>query len=139
MFQVGTTQSIAGLLEIVGTTGKPIQFRSGTLGQVANINLLPGGTQSILHVGVTDVWATGQHLAPNQTNEGGGGNAFNWFGPPLDIGGPPTTPDTDARRRRAARACRAARRLCDHRPASPRALSRAAHAHPVARHSGKRP
>jgi len=35
------------------------------------------------------VWATGQHLAPNQTNEGGGGNAANWFGsgPPPDGGG----------------------------------------------------
>lgn len=83
VFQVGTTQTIVGLLEIVGTAGAPIQFRSGTPGQVANINLLPGGTQSILHVGVTDVWATGQHLAPDQTNEGGGGNALNWFGSPV--------------------------------------------------------
>ena len=29
---------------------------------------------------MTDVWATGQHLAPNLTNEGGGGNANGWFG-----------------------------------------------------------
>jgi hypothetical protein len=41
--------------------------------------LLASGTQSIQHVGVTDVWATGQHLAPTLTNEGGGGNAFRWF------------------------------------------------------------
>jgi hypothetical protein len=89
VFQVGTTQTIAGVLEIVGSGGKPIQLRSSTPGQVANINLLASGTQSILHVGVTDVWATGQHLAPNQTNEGGGGNAANWFGsgPPPDGGG----------------------------------------------------
>ena len=80
VFQVGTTQIIGGLLEILGTAANPIQFRSSAPGQVANINLLPAGTQSILHVGVTDVWATGQHLAPNLTNEGGGGNAFNWFG-----------------------------------------------------------
>ena len=80
VFQVGTTQTIAGLLEILGTANNPIQFLSGSLGQVANINLLPNGTQSILHVGVTDVWATGQHLAPDQANEGGGGNDFNWFG-----------------------------------------------------------
>ena len=80
VFQVGTTQTITGLLEIVGTAAAPIQFRSSAPGQVANINLLPSGTQSILHVGVTDVWATGQHLAPTLTNEGGGGNALNWFG-----------------------------------------------------------
>jgi len=92
VFQVGTTQSVAGLLEILGTASNPIQFRSSARGQVANVSLLPGGTQSILHVGVTDVWATGQHLAPDQTNEGGGGNAFNWFGPPLGSGGTPIEP-----------------------------------------------
>jgi hypothetical protein len=92
VFQVGTTQSIAGRLEISGTASNPIQFRSGVRGQVANVNLLPAGTQSILHVGVTDVWATGQHLAPDQSNEGGGGNAFNWFGPPVGIDEPPTLP-----------------------------------------------
>jgi len=80
LFQPGSTQGIGGLLEILGTAGNPIQLRSSTPGQVANINLLPVGTQSILHVGVTDVWATGQPLAPGQANEGGGGNASNWFG-----------------------------------------------------------
>ena len=82
VFQVGTTQTIGGLLEVIGTTANPIQFRSSAPGQIANIDLLPAGTQNILHVGVTDVWATGQHLAPYQTNEGGGGNALNWFGSP---------------------------------------------------------
>lgn len=80
VFAVGSTQTIAGLLEIAGTGALPIQFRSATPGQVASINLLGGGTQAIQHVGVTDVWATGQKLAPTQTNEGGGGNANNWFG-----------------------------------------------------------
>ena len=79
VFGVGTTQTIAGLLEIAGTTPNPIQFRSGTPGQVASINLLNAGTQQIQHVGVTDVWATGQWLAPALTNEGGGGNASRWF------------------------------------------------------------
>jgi len=79
VFAVGTTQTIGGLLEITGTAPNPIQFRSGTPGQVAFINLVPAGAQQILHVGVTDVWATGQHLAPTLTNEGGGGNAFRWF------------------------------------------------------------
>jgi hypothetical protein len=80
VFAVGTTQTVGGILEIAGTTPNPIQFRSGMPGQVANVNLIPAGTQQIQHVGVTDVWATGQHLAPNLTNEGGGGNAFRWFG-----------------------------------------------------------
>jgi hypothetical protein len=80
VFQVGTTQTVGGLLEIAGTAGQPIQFRSSTPGQVANLNLLPGGTQQIQHVGVTDVWATGQWLAPALSNEGGGGNASRWFG-----------------------------------------------------------
>ena len=82
VFAVGTTQTVSNLLEIAGTAPLPIQFRSGTPGQVANINLLPGGSQQIQHVGVTDVWATGQWLAPNLTNEGGGGNANRWFGRP---------------------------------------------------------
>ena len=80
LFQVGTTQTVNDLLEIAGTTALPIQFRSGAAGQVANINLIPTGVQSIQHVGVTDVWATGQWLAPTLTNEGGGGNANRWFG-----------------------------------------------------------
>ena len=83
VFAVGTTQTVGAILEIAGTTPNPIQFRSGTPGQVANINLLPAGTQQIQHVGVTDVWATGQHLAPSLTNEGGGGNANRWFGAPI--------------------------------------------------------
>ena len=80
VFQVGTTQTIAGVLEIAGSSPSPIQFRSGTPGQVANLHLLPAGTQQIQHVGVTDVWATGQWLAPSLTNQGGGGNANRWFG-----------------------------------------------------------
>ena len=80
VFAVGTTQTVGGILEIAGTVSSAIQFRSGTPGQLAYINLLPAGTQQIQHVGVTDVWATGQHLAPSLTNEGGGGNANRWFG-----------------------------------------------------------
>ena len=80
VFGVGSTQTVTGLLEIVGSAALPIQFRSGTPGQTAFINLVGAGTQSIQHVGVTDVWASGQTLAPTLTNEGGGGNAVNWFG-----------------------------------------------------------
>jgi MYXO-CTERM domain-containing protein len=79
-FAVGSTQTITSALRITGVSGSPIQIRSSAVGQVANINLQAGGTQQIQHVGVTDVWATGQPLAPNQTNEGGGGNAQGWFG-----------------------------------------------------------
>jgi len=82
VFTVGTTQTIAGLFEFQGTASAPAQFLSSIASQVAYINLQPGGTQLISHVGVTDVWATGQHLAPNQTNEGGSGNANGWFGSP---------------------------------------------------------
>jgi hypothetical protein len=84
-FAVGSVQTITGVLEITGTTPQPIQFRSSTPGQVAFINLTGTGVQQIIHVGVTDVWATGQHLAPSLHNEGGGGNAKGWFGnPPPD-------------------------------------------------------
>lgn len=82
VFAVGSTQTITALLEISGPAGNPIQFRSSLPSQVAFINLVDGGTQQIQHVGVTDVWATGQWLAPFQTNEGGGGNANRWFGTP---------------------------------------------------------
>jgi hypothetical protein len=80
VFAVGTTQSISGLLTILGTSTQGIQFRSSTAGQVANIDLLAGGTQNIQYVGVSDVHAIGQHLAINQTNDGGTGNATGWFG-----------------------------------------------------------
>ena len=87
VFAVGSTQTVTSVLEIAGTVSNPIQFRSSAAGQVAFINLMIGGTQLIQHVGVTDVWATGQWLAPFQTNEGGGGNANRWFGTPSGGGG----------------------------------------------------
>lgn len=96
VFAVGSTQTITALLEITGTAPQPIQFRSSIPGQVAFINLLTGGTQQIQHVGVTDVWATGQWLAPFLTNEGGGGNARRWFGTPDDVVIPIPTLDRSA-------------------------------------------
>jgi hypothetical protein len=86
VFTTGSTQTVKSVLEISGTVTNPIQFRSSAPGQVAFINLLIGGTQLIQHVGVTDVWATGEWLAPFQTNEGGGGNAHRWFGTPSGPG-----------------------------------------------------
>ena len=84
VFAVNSTQTISNLFEFTGTASAPSQFHSSIPGQVAYINLLAGGTQAIAHVGVTDVWATGQWLAPFQDNEGGGGNARRWFGVPDD-------------------------------------------------------
>ena len=78
-FGAGSTQKILSVLEISGATTNPVQFRSATPGQVAFIDLVNSGTQQIQHVGVTDVWSTGQCLAPGQSNQGGGGNAKNWF------------------------------------------------------------
>ena len=93
IFAVGTTQKILSLLQISGTAPSPIQFRSSAAGQVAFINLVNSGTQNIQHVGVTDVWSTGQCLAPGQSNEGGGGNAKNWFcAPNGGEGGATATP-----------------------------------------------
>jgi hypothetical protein len=82
VFAVGSTQFVTKNLEIAGTAGQPIAFRSSASGQVANIDLAATGTQQIQQVAVTDVWATGQWLAPGQTNAGGGGNAKRWFGDP---------------------------------------------------------
>jgi len=96
VFAVGSTQTIKSLLQITGTAPQPIQFRSSLPGQVAFIDLLIGGTQQIQHVGVTDVWATGQWLAPSLTNEGGGGNARRWFGVPNDAVVPIPTLDRTA-------------------------------------------
>lgn len=87
VFAVGTTQSVSGLLTIQGTAAQGIQFKSSSAGQVANVNLLPGGSQSIQYVGVSDVHATGQNLAANETNDGGTGNATGWFGAGINGGG----------------------------------------------------
>lgn len=86
-FEVGSTQTVAGSLTIQGTAANPIQFQSTSAPQVANINLAAGGSQSIAHVGVSNVHATGQHLAPSLQNEGGSGNDQGWFGQGTGGGG----------------------------------------------------
>lgn len=78
-FESGSTQTVAAQLEILGT-GAPIQIDVTQSGAIAFLNLLPSGTQSIANVGVSDVHASGQHLAPEQINQGGRGNADGWFG-----------------------------------------------------------
>jgi hypothetical protein len=85
-FAVGSTQTVTSLLQISGTAANPIQFHSTSTPQVAFLDLLGTGTQQIQNVGVTDVWATGQHLAANQANDGGGGNDQGWFGAVIAAG-----------------------------------------------------
>ena len=89
-FPPGTTQTILHALTIQGTLANPIQITSGVAGSPGFINLAPGGTQNISHVGVSDNWATGQPLAPLLTNEGGTGNSRGWFGIPLNLQYPGT-------------------------------------------------
>jgi hypothetical protein len=78
-FQAGTTTVVGGLLTIQGNAGTSIKIVSTAPGSAANLSLATGGSQNILHVGVTDNHATGQVLAPGQVNEGGGGNTDGWF------------------------------------------------------------
>jgi hypothetical protein len=80
VLEPGSVQTISQLLTISGTAAHPIQIERSPTGPAAEVNLLPGGAQSIIHVGVSNVHATGQPLAPLQSNEGGSGNAFGWFG-----------------------------------------------------------
>ncbi|MGB0133674.1 hypothetical protein [Dokdonella sp.] len=89
IFSVGTTQGIDGLLTILGSAAPAIQMASSTAGQVAYINLLPTGSQSIANVGVSDVHAIGQPLAPDQSNQGGSGNDLGWFGNTVFVAGIP--------------------------------------------------
>ena len=77
-FAAGSTQTVQRFT-VQGVAGLPLQLRSTTPGQIAFINLT--GTQSVAHVGVTDLSASGLRLAPDQVNEGGS-NASRWFGEP---------------------------------------------------------
>lgn len=80
VFPVGLTQTFTASLTILGTAAQGIQFRSASAGQVAFVNLAPSGAQNIDFVGVSNVHATGQPLAPTKTNDGGSGDAIGWFG-----------------------------------------------------------
>jgi len=77
-FASGSTQTLQQLT-IQGAAGLPLQLRSSTPGQIAFINLT--GSQSVAHVGVTDLTASGLWLAPYLVNQGGS-NASRWFGEP---------------------------------------------------------
>lgn len=79
-FAAGSAQEYDGLLRILGTAALAIQVKSSAAGQVAYFNLLPSGSQDIHFVGVSDVYAIGQPLAPSESNQGGTGNDAGWFG-----------------------------------------------------------
>jgi hypothetical protein len=83
-FAVGTEQRIDTSLRIRGTSASAIQIASTQAGQVARIGLANTGTQDMAFIGVSDVHASGQPLAPLLTNQGGTGNDRGWFGNPPD-------------------------------------------------------
>ena len=90
-FESGFTQRVAAQLQIQGQ-GPAIQVDVTVPGTLAYLNLLAGGTQAIANVGVSDVYATGQHLAPTLTNQGGNGNAQGWFGNGVVVAPPTPVP-----------------------------------------------
>jgi hypothetical protein len=78
-FESGQTQHVAANLVLTGS-GAPLRIESTAPPSVAYLDLQPGATQTIGNVAVSDVYGTGQLLAPGQTNQGGNGNAQGWFG-----------------------------------------------------------
>lgn len=76
----GSRQRISQLLSIAGTLAQPLQIERQPGGAVGEFDLQPAGSQSIAHVGVSNVHAVGQPLAPTLSNAGGSGNAAGWFG-----------------------------------------------------------
>ena len=80
VLESGQEQRVLGTLTILGLDGTPIQMESDSPPQPAFLWLDPASTQVIDNVGVSNVHATGQHLAPDQTNQGGSGNDLGWFG-----------------------------------------------------------
>jgi hypothetical protein len=75
----GNTQRVLTSITLVGT-GAPLRIDSSTPGDVAFLHLLAGGSQDITNVAVWDVHASGQPLAPDETNQGGNANVQGWFG-----------------------------------------------------------
>jgi hypothetical protein len=86
----GTVQRIGHSLTILGADGAPVQIAASSPPQIAQMLLEPGGIQNIANVGVSNVHATGEPLAPDQTNQGGTGNDRGWFGNGLQLVPVPT-------------------------------------------------
>lgn len=77
-FPAGLTQTVSQRLVLTGTLALALPLNGAPAGTAWNINLLPSATQTITNVAVTDGAATGQYLAPTQTNRGIG-SAVRWF------------------------------------------------------------
>mgnify|MGYP006300521473 CR=1 FL=1 len=80
VIESGRTLNIASALTIRGIDGAPIEVASPDPSRVAFMNLAANGSQDIEFVGVSNVHADVQPLAPDQTNQGGTGNDRGWFG-----------------------------------------------------------
>jgi hypothetical protein len=80
VIESGRTLNVGDALTIRGTSGAPIQVASPDPARVAFVHLAAAGIQDIEFVGVSNVHASGQPLAPDQTNQGGTGNDRGWFG-----------------------------------------------------------
>lgn len=85
VMQSGSVQRVVDNLTIQGASGLPVQIRSSNPPQIAQLLLEQGGAQDIAFVGVSDVHATGEPLAPDGTNQGGTGNDRGWFGSGLQL------------------------------------------------------
>lgn len=83
-------QRVTDTLTILGSPNAPIQIESSNAPVVAFLDLASAGTQIIDNVGVSNVYATGQPLAPDQTNQGGTGNDLGWFGSDFSLVPVPT-------------------------------------------------
>lgn len=94
LFQSGSEQQVAGLLRIIGS-GAAIRVANSDAGSAASLNLLSGGSQSISNVGVSNVSATGQMLAPGGSNQTPGGAASGWFGAGAGFTPPAVIPASD--------------------------------------------
>lgn len=76
----GLEQRVTDSLTIRGSAGLPVLIQSDNPPQPAFLRLAQDGAQDITQVGVSNVHAIGQPLAPNETNQGGTGNDLGWFG-----------------------------------------------------------
>ena len=86
-FAVGSTQTVQQSLVLTGT-GTPLRIESTTPATPsADLHLAAGATQSVSNVAVQGMSASGQMVAPGQTNQAPPGAAVsNWFAAPV----PPT-------------------------------------------------
>ncbi|MBN8556832.1 MAG: IPTL-CTERM sorting domain-containing protein [Proteobacteria bacterium] len=89
-FVAGSTQTVQSSLTLTGTAANPLRIESTTPGLVsANIDLTTGGTQNLANLAVRGMGASGQWLAPGQTNQGAG-PVNRWFGTPGGVAAIPT-------------------------------------------------